>query len=134
MAEGEQLGLSVEQADSFAVMHGFAVIKLTGRLVDASIGVFEASWERMLAGGIQGVAVDMADLEFVSSAGLRSLHKLGKALASPRSGLVLFGMRAALAKVFKYSGFERMIPVVGTREEALKRLRVRKGGEVGGTM
>ncbi len=134
MSTDSQFGLSVEQADSFAVMNGFAVVKLTGRLIDDSIGMFEASWERILAGGIQGVAVDMTDLEFVSSAGLRSLHKFGKALVSPRSGLVLFGMRPAMAKVFKYSGFERMIPIVETRHEAMKRLRVRKGGELGGTM
>ncbi len=134
MTTGGQFGLSVEQADAFAVMNGFAVVKLTGRLIDDSIGMFEASWERVLAGGIQGVAVDMADLEFVSSAGLRSIHKFGKALASPRSGLVLFGMRPAMAKVFRYSGFEKMLPIVETREAALKRLRVRRGGEVGGTM
>lgn len=122
MPDDDSLGFSVEQPDRSAVARGFAVVKLSGRLGSETAGEFDDAWAVLLERGIHAVALDMSGVEFVGSSGLRSILAFAKSL-SARGGLALFGMRPSVAKVFQYSGFDRILPIRPTLGEARKCLR-----------
>ena len=72
--------------------------------------------------GCRGVALDLSGIDYVSSAGLRSILVLAKKLQSVEGRVVLFGMSGVVEEVFSISGFDRLIPVVEDRDAACKTL------------
>ena len=89
---------------------------LTGRLDTKAAQDFEKmalSWE------CRNVVLDFTDLEYISSAGLRSILVLAKRLLPLGGKLVLFGMSGVVEEVFGVSGFDSFLPVARSREDAL---------------
>jgi anti-sigma B factor antagonist len=66
------------------------------------------------------ILMDLKDLEFVSSAGLRSFLTLGKACRSSGAQLGFCSLRSLVADVFKISGFVTIFSLFADRQEALK--------------
>ena len=62
--------------------------------------------------GIEGgCVVDMADLEYISSAGLGVLLSTHKRLMTGDSGLELVNVNPHIADIFRYSGFDRLFVI-----------------------
>jgi len=92
------------------------VALLTGRLDTKAAQDFEKtalSWE------CRNVVLDFTELEYISSAGLRSILVLAKRLLPLGGKLVLFGMSGVVEEVFGVSGFDSFLPVTKSREEAI---------------
>lgn len=68
------------------------------------------------------VLVDFSDVEYISSAGLRSMLKLAKLCSSKKLPLRLFGMRPNVFEVFSVSGFAGIIRINSDLNEALSGL------------
>lgn len=58
-----------------------------------------------------GCELDMAQLEYISSAGLGVLLKTHKRLMSDGSGLVLVNVSKHINDIFKYSGFDNLFEI-----------------------
>lgn len=58
-----------------------------------------------------GCAVDMAGLEYISSAGLGVLLSTHKRLMAGESGLELINVNPHLRDIFRYSGFDRLFVI-----------------------
>jgi anti-sigma B factor antagonist len=58
-----------------------------------------------------GCVVDMAALEYISSAGLGVLLRAHKRLAGAGGGLELRNVNAHIADIFSYSGFDRLFVI-----------------------
>ena len=61
--------------------------------------------------------IDLAALEYISSAGLGVLLRTHKRLVSDGSGLKLVNVSAHIADIFAYSGFDRLFEVVPAAKE-----------------
>lgn len=55
--------------------------------------------------------VDMAELEYISSAGLGVLLSTHKRLMTGESGLELVNVNPHIADIFRYSGFDRLFVI-----------------------
>jgi anti-sigma B factor antagonist len=71
--------------------------------------------ERVLLGQIEGGAVrlliDLAGIDYVSSAGLRVLLVAGKRTKAAQGALALCGLKPAIREVFEISGFASLFPI-----------------------
>lgn len=96
------------------------VAALDGRLDTATAGAAEARLLALLGQG--GVVADLTATRYVSSAGLRVLLKLAKQAKAAGAAFAVCGLQPAVKEVFEISGFDRVLSVHGSRDEALAAL------------
>ncbi len=104
------------------------VAELSGRLDARSAPDFERDVLAAADGleGERGVLLDLSGLEYISSAGLRSILLLAKRLSGSGGRVALCGMTGVVEEVFNISGFDSFLPVAGGREEGLALLSGRR--------
>ena len=71
-----------------------------------------------MAKGEKVFVLDFADLEYLSSAGLRSILALAKKVAPLGGKVVICGAKGTAREIFEISGFATMFPMVDTLEDA----------------
>ena len=101
---------------------GAMVLQLKGRLDSNTSGEFETKLLGLIRGGQTRLVLDLGQLDYISSAGLRVLIKSMKELKS-KSGLMhLCAMQDYIKEVFDLSGFASFLPIHATLEESIKAL------------
>lgn len=99
---------------------GLSLAVIDGRLDAATAPAVEARLLALLAAS--RVVLDMADVRFVSSAGLRVLLKAAKAAKAAGTAFVICGLQPTVREVYVISGFDRIITAHATRDEAVAAL------------
>ncbi|WP_458096136.1 STAS domain-containing protein [Roseomonas sp. WA12] len=94
-----------------------AIAEMEGRLDTATAPATEEKLLSLLDGG--GLIADMSGVRYVSSAGLRVLLKAAKQARTRGVAFSVCGLQPAVQEVFEISGFDKIIPLHGTRAEAL---------------
>ncbi len=97
------------------------VISPEGQLNSGNAAAAEAEILGQLAGGANRLLLDLTQLDYISSAGLRVVLVMAKRLKQSAGQLVLCGMRPHIRDVFDISGFLNILNVAETRELALQR-------------
>jgi len=92
------------------------VIQLAGRLDNATVAEFD---RQFLATKATLVVLDLAALEYVSSAGLRSILSAFKRVKAAGGNLVVAAAQPAVVEVFDVSGFRALIPMHPDRAAAV---------------
>ena len=82
-------------------------VVLAGRLDAAQAPTAQAFFDGVDAGCV----VDMAALEYISSAGLGVLLRVHKRLSGAGGGLELRNVNAHIGDIFSYSGFDRLFVI-----------------------
>ncbi len=95
------------------------VVKITGRMDAITTAKFDAQCHTWLADGEKKVVADLSGLEYISSAGLRSILSAAKQLKSAQGQLVFCGLSGMVEEVFSVSGFAAMFTLYKTVEDAL---------------
>jgi anti-anti-sigma factor len=85
--------------------------KPVGRLDGANAATHEQALLALVSDGLQNLTVDLSELEYISSAGLRVLLVAAKAARSKGGGVVLKSPRPAILEVLKISGFDKILQV-----------------------
>jgi len=98
---------------------GVLVLMPGGRLDNESAVDFELIAQELLAAGERHLVVDLAQLNYISNAGLRVLANTAKALQGPASSLRLAGLGPQLRQVFDAAGFSAMFDIYSDRGTAL---------------
>jgi anti-anti-sigma factor len=101
--------------------NGHVIVALEGRLDATTTTAFDEA-VKDLPGSAQSkkILVDLSNLEFISSAGLRSFLSLGKACRASGAQLGFCSLGALVADVFKISGFVSIFSMFADRAEAFK--------------
>ena len=86
------------------------VVTLKGRLDTVTSNEFNSALEKEEIVE-QVVIVDMKELEYISSAGLRALLSLKKRLAVQKKELEIHNLNAVCQEVFKVTGFNNILTV-----------------------
>lgn len=94
------------------------VLKPEGRLDSNTINAAEADMFSHLEKGETKIVIDLSNLDYISSSGLRLVLMMGKRLSLKGGKLALCGLKPQIREVFEISGFISIINVVGTRAEA----------------
>jgi anti-sigma B factor antagonist len=87
--------------------------KPMGRLDAGSAATHEKSVQDLLVGDINSVAINLSEVEFLSSAGLRVLLGAAKAAKTKGGQVVLVSPQPAVLAVLKVSGFDKLIQIHG---------------------
>ena len=96
-----------------------AILEVGGRLDVATGPEMTAELLAVLEGGCTRAVLDMGGLEYISSAGLRSLLVGRKAFAPKNGRIVICGLKDYIKEVFEISGFISIFPICTTVDEAL---------------
>ena len=75
-------------------------VHLRGRLDSESVALLDAELGQLADAPVDVVIFDLADLEYISSAGLRSIFATRQALAARSGRIVLLNARPQVQKVF----------------------------------
>jgi len=100
---------------------GFSVVSVSGRLDAGTAQELENSCANLIAEGGRRFILNLAALEYVSSAGLRSVLAVAKKLKPIEGSLALCGLSGLVQEVFTISGFDSFLPMYDTIETALEK-------------
>lgn len=81
------------------------VVRVSGRLDAVSASLFEAHCQREIEQGERALILDLGPLEYLSSAGLRSILIVGKSLGAVGGALSLANAQGLVREVLDISGF-----------------------------
>lgn len=95
------------------------VVNVAGRMDAITAPEFDAQCQSWIDAGETKVVVDLSDLEYISSAGLRSILAAAKRLKGSQSELLFSGLSGMVEEVFNVSGFAAMFKIYKTSEDAL---------------
>jgi anti-anti-sigma factor len=93
-------------------------ISLEGRMDALACPDFDQGVGELLAQGERRFVIDLARLEYISSAGLRSLLQLSKAVDPDGGRVVLCGPAGVVQEVLEISGFGHIFTICANLDEA----------------
>jgi anti-anti-sigma factor len=97
---------------------GYTTFTVTGRLDATSAATAEATLTGAVEGGATRLVLDLASLDYISSAGLRVLLATAKKVARQNGTLVLCQLQSGVREVLAISGLLTVFPVAETLAEA----------------
>ncbi|HPU51912.1 MAG TPA: STAS domain-containing protein [Burkholderiaceae bacterium] len=102
--------------------HGPAtVIAVIGRLDNATAPALGDRLSQVLQTR-RALLIDLSRLDYISSAGFRTLLVAGKQARQSDAQVVLSGLSVQVRQLFEVGGFLKLFRVCGTREEGLSAL------------
>ena len=94
------------------------MIKLTGRLDILGVGAIETKFAGYCAGENCRVLVDLSDVEFLASIGIRLLMLNAKSMSGRGGRMVLFSPIPDVRSVLEITGIPQIIPIYDGLESA----------------
>ena len=98
------------------------IISQQGQVNSANAATVETEVLSVLQKGAKNVLLNMSELSYISSAGLRVVLVLAKRLKQAGGKLVIYGMQPHVQEVFDISGFMAILNVVASRDDAVAQL------------
>ena len=95
------------------------IIGFEGKLDTNTCPDAEVHLKKTLDDGAKKILADFTKLDFVSSAGLRILLSTAKRLESGGGVLRICGLNETVSEIFEISGFDTILSVFGTTEDAM---------------
>jgi anti-anti-sigma factor len=119
MAQSRIVGMEIKEQK----MDDLALIKIEGRLDSATSGQFGERLLKLIDEGNAKLVLDLSDLSYISSAGLRVFLTAAKRIESRKGRIFLCCMRSEVKDVFDISGFTPLFEIFPTQEDARNSLR-----------
>ena len=98
---------------------GTLIAKAEGRIDGVNARDFEEALKAAISADDNTVVMDLQGLSYISSAGLRVILLIAKTLRKRNAELMLCSLSDPIREVFEISGFDKIIPVHASREQAL---------------
>ncbi|MBX3180028.1 MAG: STAS domain-containing protein [Candidatus Hydrogenedentes bacterium] len=95
-----------------------SLLSLVGRLDELATAEVEQAFTNVLNNENQGLIVDLAGVEYVSSSGLRVLLMLMKAMKNQQRPLKLCNLSPFVAEVFEVSNFAVLFDIYDSLDAA----------------
>jgi len=99
--------------------NGVAVLTVVGRMDTNTSPAAEKAITHQIEGGARRILLDLAGLEYMSSAGLRVLLLGVKKARASGATLSLSGVRKEIQEILVVSGFASFFPSYPTKGDAL---------------
>lgn len=89
----------------------FTILSIEGRLDTITAGEFEATLQQFL--GVTGLKlrIDMNNLSYISSSGLRCFIMLLKKMEINNGTLIIYGLTPSIKEVFDMTGFTKLFNI-----------------------
>ena len=102
---------------------GLGCVFLKGRLDIAGTQAVDLKFTLLTSTKRQPVMVDMSEVDFISSIGIRMLATNAKTLNAVGAKMVIVNPQKVVADVLRQSGMDQLIPIVNNTSEAAALLR-----------
>jgi anti-anti-sigma factor len=120
MASGDIKGGGPKVEVRRETAHGTVVYRISGELnaltgpnLESAITIDEGS---------PRVILDMREVSYISSAGLRVIVQAAKRAKASKGGIAIFGLQTLVKEVFDVSGLGTIIPIASDETEAQSKL------------
>lgn len=104
------------------VVDGVAVHRVIGRLDLSTSPNLESAIRSSIGGHIPRIILDLRELTFIASTGLRLIAMAARQATAAHGGLAIFGLRSTVNEVFEISGLQKMILIASDEPEARSKL------------
>src|SRR5512139_1279992 len=98
------------------------VVTVKGRMDAVTAPEFEKNVIDLISKGEKTFVVNLGELDYISSAGLRSILALAKKLKEKEGKIYLAGLRGPVEEVLKILGFSSMFKIFDSDESALREI------------
>ncbi len=95
------------------------ILRLDGRLDAATTPVLERKIDALIDENRHNLLLDFLRVDYLSSAGMRLLLSAAKKLKAKHGGLLLFSVGEEVMEIIKLAGFEKILPIFESEQEAL---------------
>ena len=95
------------------------ILALDGRLDSTTSPEFEKKIVGAIRDNQKHIVIDMGGVEYISSAGLRAVLIGAKQMSADFGKLALCGLNEKIAEVFHMSGFDKILTILPSRDEAV---------------
>ncbi|MFP4325128.1 MAG: STAS domain-containing protein [Desulfonatronovibrio sp.] len=96
------------------------IITAAGRLDTTTASDFESKCLEIISPDDKNIIIDLQGVEYISSAGLRSILSVGKKIRSDGGNLAFCNLKGMVQEVFEISGFSSIFTIHDTMEQALE--------------
>ena len=96
------------------------ILRLIGRLDASTSKTLEEKILPSIAAGQGKLIIELSQLEYISSAGLRVFLLAAKRTDEVRGKMILCSLKDSVRQVFDIAGFSSFLNLEGSTEEALK--------------
>ena len=104
------------------IQNNATVVTISGRLDAVTAPDYEKRIREMVASGTNDFVVDFAQLDYISSAGLRALLLMAKLLKEKNGNVCFANVNGNVRSVFEMSGFAALFTMEDSVTEALAKL------------
>src|SRR5215510_6508698 len=94
-------------------------VTLTGRLDTQGVDRLETRFIAALVPGANNAIVDLSQVDFVSSMGIRMLVSAARSLKARQASLAVFGAPERVTQVFEAVSLSKLLSICASEEEAL---------------
>jgi anti-anti-sigma factor len=102
--------------------NGVSVMCVSGRMDATNSADFDKAAKELLSEGRQKILLNLGELEFISSAGLRVVLIMGKACQERKLSLAFCDLQPMVAEIFSISSFDTIFKIYKKKDEALNSL------------
>jgi anti-anti-sigma factor len=95
------------------------IAKTEGRIDGSNAREFQVALDAAIDASERAVILDMEQLSYISSAGLRVILLTAKALQNQKAKFAICSLSASIREVFEISGFDKIISIHANQAEAL---------------
>lgn len=99
------------------------ITKTEGRVDGTNAKDFQVLLEDAIDANESAVLLDLEQLSYISSAGLRVILLIAKSLRNQKAKFAACSLSAPIREIFEISGFDKIIPIHDSQAEALAALR-----------
>ncbi|MCY4236807.1 MAG: STAS domain-containing protein [Rhodospirillaceae bacterium] len=93
-----------------------------GRIDGSNVVQFEEAVRAVIENSDRAVIMNFEKLVYISSAGLRAILLTAKSLQKQDAKLLLCSLSDRIREVFEISGFDKILPIHATKDDALASL------------
>jgi anti-anti-sigma factor len=98
------------------------ILGLSGKLDATTVKTFEDKILAEIDSGDRRFVIDLSQLDYVSSSGLRVFLLVAKRLRSADGKIAFCSLKDHVQQVFDLSGFSSILAIYGSREDGIKGL------------
>lgn len=98
--------------------HNIRILKLIGKLDIRGVGEIETQFAGYCAGEMVRVMVDLSEVDYIASIGIRLLTLNAKSLSSRQGKMVLLNPTQEVKNVLEITGIPAVIPIYNNFESA----------------
>ncbi len=96
------------------------IVSIIGRLDAVSVGELGQEMDEQIKKGESHFILDLSRLDYISSAGLRSILSLSERLKENQGTMTLCGLQGGVKEVFNISGFSSVFTIYESLENVFK--------------